>query len=368
MVYHVFNPEHDIALAANLSNFTAPRAGRLLRHDLGFLPALWAKEGDSVLVDDVEYAECQWEDVCKQLSRYGLKGGFRLGNHRFLPRKPSVSALETAYFSPWGWDRALCAMLKRSGFSEEMLPTDEQLQRIRALSHRRTAARLLPLLQQPGTVGEAFVCSTIEEVQSLLLRYGQLMLKAPWSSSGRGVRFCDVSQLNEQGAMNHEQWVTNILKSQGNVMAEPYYHKVMDFGMEFTALENATLRYDGLSLFDTRNGAYTGNLLATEKTKREIISRYIPVRFLDSVQQKITERLSLQDYQGPLGVDMMIVQNDGAFLLHPCVEINLRRTMGHVALSLTPAEDDQLLTMNIEYDGSHYLFHIKDIEATTNII
>ena len=44
MKLHVFNPEHDLALAANLSNFTAPHAGRKLRADLGCLPALWADE------------------------------------------------------------------------------------------------------------------------------------------------------------------------------------------------------------------------------------------------------------------------------------------------------------------------------------
>ena len=53
---HIFNPEHDIALAANLSNFTSPHAGRQLRHDLGYLPAIWASE-DYVLVEDVEAAQ-----------------------------------------------------------------------------------------------------------------------------------------------------------------------------------------------------------------------------------------------------------------------------------------------------------------------
>ena len=50
MTIHLFNPEHDIALASNLANFTAPHAGRQLRADLGFLPALWAEEGDTILV------------------------------------------------------------------------------------------------------------------------------------------------------------------------------------------------------------------------------------------------------------------------------------------------------------------------------
>ncbi|MFC2767230.1 MAG: hypothetical protein ACFN27_07805 [Prevotella sp.] len=54
MKLHIFNPEHDIALAANLEQFTPPHAGRALRADLGFIPALWAEPGDFVLVEDVD--------------------------------------------------------------------------------------------------------------------------------------------------------------------------------------------------------------------------------------------------------------------------------------------------------------------------
>ena len=60
---YVFNPEHDLALAANLANFTAPHAGRQLRHDLGYLPALWASNDDYILVDDVEKAVRQYGRV-----------------------------------------------------------------------------------------------------------------------------------------------------------------------------------------------------------------------------------------------------------------------------------------------------------------
>jgi len=57
---HIFNPEHDIALASNLSNFTAPQAGRQLRADLGFLPAVWAAKGDYVWVENADYAARAW--------------------------------------------------------------------------------------------------------------------------------------------------------------------------------------------------------------------------------------------------------------------------------------------------------------------
>ena len=56
MKLHIFNPEHDIALAADMERFTAPHAGRQMRASLGFLPAFWAEHGDLVLVDDVEAA------------------------------------------------------------------------------------------------------------------------------------------------------------------------------------------------------------------------------------------------------------------------------------------------------------------------
>ena len=63
MILHIFNPEHDLALASNLANFTAPHAGRQLRSDLGFLPALWAEEGDYVFVENVDQARKAWRTV-----------------------------------------------------------------------------------------------------------------------------------------------------------------------------------------------------------------------------------------------------------------------------------------------------------------
>ena len=66
---HIFNPEHDIALAANLSHFTAPHAGRQLRADLGWLPALWAEEDDYILVEHVDAARKAYERLRKKLGR-----------------------------------------------------------------------------------------------------------------------------------------------------------------------------------------------------------------------------------------------------------------------------------------------------------
>ena len=139
-------------------------------------------------------------------------------------------------------------------------------------------------------------------------------------------------------------------------MVEPYYNKVKDFAMEFCA-DDAGIHYLGLSVFHTVNGAYVGNILATECAKQEMISRYVSKSLLDSIKKKITNSLDLGSYQGPFGIDMMIVGEK----VHPCVEINLRRTMGHVALAISPADDDVKRVMRIEYDGTNYKLKINKL-------
>ena len=229
---HIFNPEHDIALASNLTNFTAPHAGRQLRADLGFLPALWADEGDYVLVEDADYAALAYRRATK-----GRKCRV------VWVTKSQLSSLPLQSVSPWGWDAALRHQLLRYGVDASLLPSEQQVAEIRQLSHRQTAALLLPSLRIDGTVGEAVFCQSVEAVEQQLSLHPRLVLKAPWSSSGRGLRF-----INGQLSEYHLGWLRNLLVSQGGVMAEPFYDKVKDFGMEFIADADGTIRYEGLSV------------------------------------------------------------------------------------------------------------------------
>lgn len=351
MTLHIFNPEHDIALASGLSNFTAPHAGRQLRHDMGFLPAFWAAADDFILVDDAEVAR-------KAVRRKPVR------SHLFV-EKSQLGTLSVDHVEPWGWNAALRAFLLRQGVSGRIMPSETALEAIRQLSHRRTAVELLPKLRLPGTIGESFICESQGEVENLLERYGRVVVKAPWSSSGRGLRY-----LHETLGMPVAGWLHNVLQLQGAVIVEPYYNKVKDFGMEFYAEADGTIRYEGLSLFHTENGAYTGNVIATENEKENILSHYVPIRLLTEIQAMICSELAISfcgKYSGPFGVDMMICATHhedaatakGAFLLHPCVEINLRRTMGHVALAmnqlLNPTNDDEVRRiMRIEYSEQNY--------------
>lgn len=350
MILHIFNPEHDLVLAGNTANFTAPHAARQLKTGLGFLPALWASDGDAVLVEDRDYA-------FKALKRASVQAERQFERVWFV----EPSDIQSLYFSriePWGWDVALRNFLLRHGIDKRLLPNLEQLDGLRMLSHRLTSHKLLKSMSNTdGLTGQSFVCSSINEVSECVKCLGQAVIKMPWSCSGRGLRFVEGGDISEP---HLHGWIKNALIAQDNLMVEPYYKKVKDFGMEFFCDDNGCVSYKGLSLFSTVNGAYTGNIIATERAKLEAISRYVPEFLLENIKKSICNFMSGElagRYSGPFGVDMMIVPrtNRDGFLVHPCVEVNLRRTMGHVALSLSPEDDDIKRVMRITANDNYQL-------------
>lgn len=329
---HIFNPGHDLALAANIDNFTPPHAARALRASLDYLPALWAEDGDAVLVDDAAHASYAFMRLSQQVAKYRP---WHEADVAFV-EKTDLASLKVLGIEPWGWDRSLRYSLQRAGVEEVLMPDADIMYSIRDESHRRTAKSMLDHLGMKG----AEECRSINEISRLIYIYNKVVVKAPWSSSGRGVRFLD-DRLDE-----HTQgWLRNTLAQQGSVMVEPFYKKVLDFGMEFRRHADGRVEYMGLSLFQTVNGAYTGNMLATETVKRDILSRYVSLDELDKFTADVLAWLSGNlSYTGLFGIDMMVVEG-GTLAV---AEINLRRTMGHVALAVSPTDDDVRRVMHIE--------------------
>lgn len=348
MTLHIFNPEHELAMASNLQNFTAPHAARKLKAGLGFIAALWADDGDYVLVEDADYAD-------KAYRKMLTKTDFRTKDIVFVG-KGDIIPLMPDKVDVWGWDTAVRNTLLRRGIDRNLLPSLDKLDDLRRLAHRATTKKLLHRLNTiDGTVGSAKVALTMSSVTRSLNINHHIVVKAPWSSSGRGVRFID-----DKPADSVAGWMANVIDAQGCLIVEPYYKKVKDFGMEFYSDGQGSVSYLGLSLFHTVNGAYTGNILATEQAKLQMISRYATEEKLSEIRRALCDELGKLykgKYKGLFGVDMMIVASDSrdGFLIHPCVEINLRRTMGHVALLLSPTDDDIRQVMSIDIDDNFLL-------------
>lgn len=321
MVLHIFNPSHDEALASDSPFYNETKAAQLTAQSIAPLAAFWAEEGDVLL----------------------LPKGAKIYDSAYTKNIHYIYEEELASFDyaaieriePWGWNKALVHRLRKQGVPERLLPTNKALEDIRQFSSRSLAVSLLSKLVplSPMLIGESTWCTSFETTLQTIERYGTAMLKAPWSGSGRGV-FRTGLPMSE----NVEFRIKKVLREQHAIEVEPYYLRKVDFAMEFSAEDNA-VSYQGLSLFRTHtSGSYMGNIVADEETLLKMLPE-VSTELLSLVAAACEKELSLLlagHYRGPLGIDMMLVEepNSQTLHLHPCVEINLRRTMGHAAISL----------------------------------
>lgn len=322
---YLFNPDNDLALANGDTNYLPPQSARRMAEDLALLPAWYAQTGDTVLIPDSSQLHYWQETSLPSLLPEGIKF--------VTEREP----LPDDVLSPWGWNPALIKRLKTRGASPSQLPDEHQMAELRRLSGRQTAVRVLrALMEELGSahplIGESHLCTSEEEVARWVNHFPRTLLKAPWSGSGKGLR-----RGKGTYAPPLSGWCKRILSQQGAVVTEPIYNKVYDFAMEFDFKgDGASVRFTDYSLFATNaNGAYEGNVLTGNAEIEKQLSHAIPLATLRAVQLTLTrllgEEIAPSSYQGFVGVDMMTVQEGDRFLLHPCVEVNLRMTMGMVS-------------------------------------
>lgn len=181
-------------------------------------------------------------------------------------------------------------------------------------------------------MGESSLLHSAEEVEAFVRTRPACLLKEPWSGCGRGIR-------HAAGTFppSLRGWTERVLRTQQAIVGEPFYDKVADFAMEFAKGDGRGVRFTGYSVFETdERGAYKGNLLATNEALERRLTAYVPQSVLHALRDKLSATLSQvigNDYQGCLGVDMMVcLSADGkGYVIHPCVEVNLRMSMGMVA-------------------------------------
>lgn len=314
---YLFNPENDMALANFTPYYKAPSEIIRMANDLSVLPAWYAPEGSTIKVDSLSRVSL-WREQCPASD--------------FLSDVIWSAEWGNMPYKPWGWSPSLLYTLRKAGVNDSFLLSDMQMGQIRVLSGRQCCVKILESFSRmDGLCGKAMTCNSMTQVKKYITSLERCVLKAPWSGSGRGIMYVSSKEWNDSA----EGWVSRVLRVQGEIMVEPLYNKVCDFAMEFYADGNGSVSFVGYSLFDTdAHGNYKGNFLLSDGQIKKILSQYIPDEVFDNVCRTMEESLASllnKDYCGFLGVDMMICLGDGRYLLHPCVEINLRMNMGVVS-------------------------------------
>ena len=281
---YIFNPEHDLCIANGDENFVPPRSA------VGF-----SKEN---------------EDLSEWLKR---------------PNKQRRQII------PWGWNHALKKRLINEGFDPAALPSEEDLQFIRAHSRREFALDVHSRLscEDSHVVAPDYriVATSLSEVEAFISANGSAVLKSPLSGSGKGIRF-----VRERLSDSDEGWCRRTLGKQGTVIVERRLEIIKECAMLFEC-HHEGIDFIGYSLFESRNGAYSKNILASNEDIEAMIAGYIPRDTLIAIREDLTAILAdtlVGHYEGFLGVDQMICQADSPVFV-PVSEINLRMTMGLIA-------------------------------------
>ena len=281
---YIFNPEHDLCIANGDENFVPPRSA------VGF-----AKEN----IDLSEYL-----------------------------KRPNKQRRQIV---PWGWNHSLKKRLINEGIDPTTLPTEEELQFIRTHSRREFALDVHSRLRcgDSQVIGPDYriVATSISEIEAFISANGSAVLKSPLSGSGKGIRF-----IREKLSDSDEGWCRRILDKQGSVVVERRFEIIMECAMLFEC-HHEGIDFIGYSLFESRNGAYSKNILASNEDIEDMIAGYIPRDTLIAIREDMTTILAdtlVGHYEGFLGVDQIICQSDSPVFI-PVSEINLRMTMGLIA-------------------------------------
>jgi len=305
-----FNPGHESAVLNGSPYYRQPMSVTKMQRDLASLPKWYGDEND--IVWD-EFADTICSDIAKN-QPVDLWG---------------ISPQSVHYFEKISAENNL--NLQISAWKEEF----------RYLGSRFAAHKALSVLLEkvPETDKDLLpcFCSSLQEIDREIAKSENdvdFLIKAPYSSSGRGLLRLPKGRI----AQSEEQIIGGMLKKQQQVSIEKFLDKVLDFSMHFeiNAPQNAV--FIGYSIFYTNpKGVWQRSLLANQDVMREIITKYVKNDLLEKIKTEILSilnRMYSPYYQGNIGIDMMIYNDKGVFRLHPCVEINMRKSMGFVALKI----------------------------------
>lgn len=338
----LFNPDLEMAIANGGLYYTPPARIVRMSRELAYLPAYFSKEGDGILLPFIPDAGF----VKSRREWFGL--------HPRIVLREKWQEEQVRQIEPWGWTPRESHYFKR----QEVWDDNRK-----ELYSRKTALRMLNELGKELDFVDRetvlpVICYSLEEVKKCL-REGDYLLKAPWSSSGRGILPLSSGGLSGKS----QEWVKGVLQRQNYVMVEKRLDRVCDFAMEFRIDAGAKVNFLGLSEFSTgKEGEYKGNRLGSQEVIRKEPERYVGSEILTFVQRELQRLLGIliaPYYEGYLGVDMMIYrEKTGIYKVQPCVEINLRYNMGILALFLS----ERYLAAGSE--GEFFITHRKGPSET----
>jgi hypothetical protein len=335
---YLFNPTCEYAIANGTESWQANRILQKMEADLATLLLYFADSTDYVTVNELPAKE-----FIDHLQKIGIEAP------KFI-LKQNISSNKTDFkinqLKPWGWSPAAHKVLTsvKPNCSDEFKKSPvftwkPEYKKLYSKSFARQVQRKITqdfpsehfIAQNQLTE----ICTTKKDFEVLMEKWGQLMVKAPLSSSGRGL------QPIRYKPIHPKVWdkILAMVKDQGYAITEPYLDKVIDLAFQFE-MRKGKVNFLGISNFSTDyKGQYNGNSLnglpdSLDKTVVDFI-KSVPALTLKPIKEILEASEFAKNYEGYFGVDTLIFKNsEGVLKVNPCLEINVRYNMGLLCLTL----------------------------------
>lgn len=327
---HYFNPGSEEAICSGIPNYTPSSNVQRMSKDLACLPIWYAKATD--------YVWAEGELARKYIAE--MRHSFS-DLPRLFPEEVQESSVLSLEASPWGVapnSLRACQQLKKKQNLSLIVPEWHDVYRtlVGRQMAREVLLRVKELLPDIAFPEPPCFCRTPEEVIHYINgSASSFVLKMPFSSSGRGLLWLPFGRVEEK----ERQWINGAIRKQGEISIEAVLDKVQDFAMEFYSDGKGKVEYCGLSVFGTlERGAYSGNILGSEAYLMSFLLRFVTEELLDRVRRALETALAERYgrlYAGNIGVDMLLYRQGNEIRIYPCVEINMRQTMGMLAVCLS---------------------------------
>jgi len=326
-VVHWFNPNAELQVAAG-------------RHGVKFFP----KKMSASMEEDCEMvmlAWCRQDDITlmrkppsNEHLAYLKRAGFR------LPEIVAMGALNERKLGgmrPWAWSPDAAELLR--GNAGQVSPAVPWQWREAVPAEWLSKEIGVRLLEQMGVAERAVVCRTADaamEAINSMLEFGKVLVKGVFGCAGR-----DHLRVDAGEEMQAREWVSRVLADHGCVVVERWRERVADFSVLYE-MDAGKVDLVGMTVMENdERGRFLGSRVAPKwgsLLDQEVAAfLYRKARVMDWYQEKIPAVLSeiLPGFVGPLGVDAMVFREaDGTLGWSPVVELNVRMTMGRVALEL----------------------------------
>lgn len=324
----------DPGVESSLAGHSPKPAQTVFRQDFSHIMMFLAAEDDVVLVDRPHGD--QHFSILQAL-------GYRLPE-RVVPAGESVLAKrQWSSFEPWGISPDV---LRRLGRIRQEQTIDPAI--VRALSDKSLArGQRQTYVEQTGDPlwcdEPTWAATTLKQVESALVSIAEkgfelALLKAPLGASGQNMkRHVALQPLPD----NFRGWIEKVIRRQGCLLVEPWLGRCADFGIQIDT--RARDPYLGWTLYFTTEtgrirGYYLGHKLSvlTPEIRRALHQGCdgglaARGRHLAQFTQKFLQQ---NQYAGPAGIDCFLYHKQQTVVGRPLVEINVRYSMGHIALKL----------------------------------